>query len=415
MSKRIGGFLLTGFLLVAVVFLLSLSSRPGEFLAGFNSLSLLVLSIFPILILLGNSLLMIYFNSTRLFFMNWLLMLTYLYYLLPALTVNFNFVVVKEANILKSALLYSYFIPPVFFIIHLTSERGYLSPTGLIKFIISVASACLPLVYFIFEFPTVRLIYGHLPAITIGALEISSIFILIIFSFCLALIFIRERSFYGQGQEIVFWAVVAVCLAPLLQENSWAGQPFPFPPAVAVLYSFGGVVMAGRVINYAWGKAYLDKLTLVGGRLALDEHLDRLSGNYALAMVDIDNFKTFNDKYGHDSGDVVLQQVADILDYYSSGDVYRFGGEEFTVVYPDESAAEVEEELEDLRLRVAKNKVGVTRKSKRATKVLKKKVTVSIGLAAAGERYENAHEVLNAADNALYRAKNEGRNRLCIK
>jgi diguanylate cyclase (GGDEF)-like protein len=149
--------------------------------------------------------------------------------------------------------------------------------------------------------------------------------------------------------------------------------------------------------------------------MALDEKLKKLRGDYAIAMIDIDKFKNFNDTYGHDSGDVVLQVVAELIESESSGYAYRFGGEEFTLVYPHRLAPEVEEELENLRETIANTRVGVTRKTKRAKKLLKKKVTVSIGLADSAGKYNTALEVLNAADNALFKAKDEGRNRLCIK
>ncbi|MFB6357056.1 MAG: GGDEF domain-containing protein, partial [bacterium] len=137
-------------------------------------------------------------------------------------------------------------------------------------------------------------------------------------------------------------------------------------------------------------------------------------GIYTIAMIDIDKFKDFNDTYGHDSGDVVLKQVARLLESNASGTVYRFGGEEFTIVYPGYGLEEVEEELEQLRKVIANNKVEVTRKSNRATKLLERKVTVSIG-AAEREEDDTAEEVLNRADNALFKAKDEGRNTVVTK
>ncbi len=415
MKKRIAGFLLTGIILVSIVYFLSLSSQPGLFLSGFNPTFLFFLLIFSPVILISNCLLMLYFNSTRLFYMNWLILLTYLYYSLPGISNYLNFDYFSPGFTMETAVLYPYFLPVLIFIVHLTAERGFLNLPGFIKLVLFSIFSFGPLLVQPLGGTEIAQLHGRLPVFQINSLAVSPIFLLLIVVFGLVLIFIRERSFYGKGQELIFWAVVAFSLVPFFQDQWWNEQVFIFSPVVSILYGFGSVVMAGRGINFAWGKAYLDKLTLVEGRLALDEHLERLSGDYALAMVDIDNFKTFNDKYGHDSGDVVLQQVADILEYYSTGHVYRFGGEEFTVVYPRSLAAEAEEELEELRERVGSNKVGVTRKSKRATKVLEKKVTISIGLADSSGRFENPHEVLNAADNALYKAKEEGRNKLCKK
>ncbi len=415
MKNKLGGFLATGLFLVGVVLLISRGPQPGGFFSGFNPTLLLLLPVLPLLLIVANCLLVLYFNSTRLFYMNWVVLLSYLYYNLPGIVEGLNINFVSPGFWLETALLYAYLLPVLFFVIHLTADRGFLNIRGVIKLALVSFFALGPALRLLFDFSPLMDFYRELPAFRFNSLAVSPLYLLLFVVFGLMLIFIRERSFYGKGQEMIFWAVAAFSLVPFIEGQWWNEEVFVFSPVVSILYGFGSVVMAGRAVNYAWGKAYLDKLTLVEGRMALDEQLERLSGDYALAMVDIDNFKTFNDKYGHDSGDVVLQQVADILEYYSGGQVYRFGGEEFTVVYPDKLADEVAEELEELRKRVAENKVGVTRKSKRATKVLKKKVTVSIGLANSSGRYENPHEALNVADNALYKAKEEGKNKLCKK
>jgi diguanylate cyclase len=130
----------------------------------------------------------------------------------------------------------------------------------------------------------------------------------------------------------------------------------------------------------------------------------RTGGALALALLDVDRFKSINDSHGHQTGDVVLKQVANtLLESCRSTDfVARFGGEEFVVLLPDtppEGAAVVAEKL---RATIEAAAIGPTR------------ATVSIGLAPHVERYADELAALGAADEALYAAKRGGRNRVVV-
>jgi two-component system chemotaxis response regulator CheY len=161
-----------------------------------------------------------------------------------------------------------------------------------------------------------------------------------------------------------------------------------------------------------------DPLTRLGNRLRLREELDALRGrveryghSYSAVLCDVDYFKLYNDHYGHLAGDEVLQKVAStIVAQCRSGDTaYRYGGEEFLAILPEqslESAAAFADRLrlavEDLRIpHEAKDPPGV--------------VTISAGVAAlpAGEA-KSADDLLKEADEALYRAKESGRNRVAF-
>ena len=160
--------------------------------------------------------------------------------------------------------------------------------------------------------------------------------------------------------------------------------------------------------------AYIDELTLLPGRRALQEKLQGLVGIYTIAMVDIDFFKKFNDKYGHDTGDEVLRMIAAKLgNVKGGGTAYRYGGEEFTIVFGNKSSDQTIEYLEQLREDIAKTKFVVNRRTK-TNKNLKKAsviITVSIGMADSID-ISSAGEVIKQADIALYKAKKKGRN--CI-
>ncbi|MFK8010578.1 MAG: GGDEF domain-containing protein [Marinicellaceae bacterium] len=160
--------------------------------------------------------------------------------------------------------------------------------------------------------------------------------------------------------------------------------------------------------------AYVDELTLLPGRRALEEKLQSLVGIYTIAMVDIDHFKKFNDKFGHDTGDDVLRMIASKLNAVKGGgSAYRYGGEEFTIVFSNKSTEQTLEQLEAVRENIAQSKFVVNRrmstsKNNKSTSV---KITVSIGVADSID-ITNANEVIKKADIALYKSKKKGRN--CI-
>lgn len=188
----------------------------------------------------------------------------------------------------------------------------------------------------------------------------------------------------------------------------------PEPPGTALFFSVAGIILLVAVIQDSYSMAYLDELTGLPARRALKEELLKLRGEYTIAMVDIDFFKKFNDTYGHDTGDDVLRLVADVLEQVGGGGkAFRYGGEEFTIVFPRTKVAEALPHLEELRAAVEKTPYAYRGKKSAKTKktVLKKLfVTISIGVAGRNEKRRQPGEVIKAADTALYRAKKKGRN-----
>ncbi|MCD4750153.1 MAG: GGDEF domain-containing protein [Thermoanaerobaculales bacterium] len=169
--------------------------------------------------------------------------------------------------------------------------------------------------------------------------------------------------------------------------------------------------------------AFLDELTELPARRAFNEALRSLTGTYAIAMVDIDHFKRFNDRYGHQAGDQALRMVADSLRATGGRTkAYRYGGEEFALIFSGQSVASARPHLEDLRRAIADRKFSIRsperpqKKPDRPKKSKKTppqaKLTVSIGVAGPTADRSESGEVLRAADRSLYRAKRSGRNRL---
>lgn len=157
--------------------------------------------------------------------------------------------------------------------------------------------------------------------------------------------------------------------------------------------------------------AYTDELTGMAGRRALFESFMGLGRRYTVAMVDVDHFKKFNDTYGHDIGDLVLRTVGRVLNGVGGGGkAYRFGGEEFSVVFAGKTPQEAKVTLDALRQAIEKTEL----KFKHHGKETSTKVTVSIGVAARSESAKTPEEVIKAADQALYQAKEAGRNRVVV-
>ncbi|SNR99507.1 diguanylate cyclase (GGDEF) domain-containing protein [Anaerovirgula multivorans] len=188
----------------------------------------------------------------------------------------------------------------------------------------------------------------------------------------------------------------------------------------AIFFSAAGLMLIVAIIQSSYKMAYIDELTQIPSRRALEEELLKLGGQYTIAMIDIDFFKKFNDRYGHDIGDDVLRMVAACLKRVGgSGKAFRYGGEEFTIVFHNRGMEEVTSYLEELRKRVSqktydykgKKKAGSRKKSKPQSKKLH--VTISIGIAEKNEIYSIPEEVRKSADKALYRAKKKGRNCVC--
>jgi diguanylate cyclase (GGDEF)-like protein len=194
--------------------------------------------------------------------------------------------------------------------------------------------------------------------------------------------------------------------------------------ALPLFFTAAGTIMAVAVLQDSYRKAYIDDLTGLPGRRALTEELEKLDGRYSIAMLDIDYFKKFNDTYGHDVGDEVLRLIAaSIRTVGGRGKPFRYGGEEFTILFPGQKITQVLPHLEELREKIAARSFilrGADRPEKKPRQASPPKspgkrvhITVSMGVSESGGRLRAAEEVVRAADEALYRAKDQGRNRVC--
>jgi diguanylate cyclase (GGDEF)-like protein len=244
----------------------------------------------------------------------------------------------------------------------------------------------------------------------------------------------------GRGARLLLMLAAAVCALRFLRQR----QPMEAGLVAGLLLAAIG---AGRptelstwllasaltatvaVLYSSYRMAFVDPLSALPNRRALDETLGRLSGSYSLAMIDIDHFKAFNDQHGHAAGDIVLRRVAQRLRQTAGGKVFRYGGEEFCVVYAGLDAELAGQRLEAARVAVqdqilelpaaakptgkaASKGTTKPRPKARPSRTQQVEVTISAGVAARSERRKQAGDVLKAADQALYQAKAKGRNRV---
>jgi two-component system cell cycle response regulator len=161
--------------------------------------------------------------------------------------------------------------------------------------------------------------------------------------------------------------------------------------------------------------AITDQLTGLHNRRYMSRHLDTLIGNaakstrpIAFVIMDIDHFKSVNDSYGHDIGDEVLREFAGRIAANVRGIdlACRYGGEEFVVVMPETDVEFASAVAERLRCSVEKTPFAISREPHQLN------VTISIGIAGSAGSGDTAEKLLHRADQALYRAKREGRNRV---
>jgi diguanylate cyclase (GGDEF)-like protein len=192
----------------------------------------------------------------------------------------------------------------------------------------------------------------------------------------------------------------------------------------AAFMTAAGVILLVAVLQESYRLAFRDELTGLPSRRALDERMRALGSRYTVAMGDVDHFKKFNDTHGHDVGDQVLRLVAARLSEVGGGGrAFRYGGEEFTVLFPDTPLKEALPHLDAVRKAVEEYRIALRGedrpKSRRKGSRLRGEgpadetlsVTISIGAAEPSSGMRPG-EVIKAADEALYRAKQGGRNRV---
>jgi diguanylate cyclase (GGDEF)-like protein/PAS domain S-box-containing protein len=186
--------------------------------------------------------------------------------------------------------------------------------------------------------------------------------------------------------------------------------------AVAVADQIGMALANLRLRETLRNMAIRDPLTGLFNRRYMEESLerelrraDRRKTTVGVIMFDIDHFKDFNDIYGHDGGDALLRELGSFVKTRTRGEdiACRYGGEEFVYVLPESSLVDTQNRAEQLRQEMKQIKVYHLGKALN-------NISISLGVCAFPEHGLTAETILKTADTALYRAKNEGRDRVVV-
>ncbi len=280
------------------------------------------------------------------------------------------------------------------------------------------------------------------------------------FAAAFGILLVRFLLYRQPTESGLLWALLAAFLS---------FQVGAVGPAATAYVATAGLILISSIIENSYFLAYHDELTTLPARRAFNDALFHLEGPYAVAVVDIDHFKRFNDTYGHETGDEVLRMVAGKLAGVTGGGrAYRVGGEEFSILFPGKTAKDAMPHLELLRsvIEVSTFRVRAEQERRRAPEARRRasgqavqsqdsrgqdfrghdrrsserrtkarrapaprrttrtdrlsdgtpsteiSVTVSIGVAEPRAGIRAVEDVIQAADQALYRAKQAGRNRV---
>jgi diguanylate cyclase (GGDEF)-like protein len=306
-------------------------------------------------------------------------------------------------------------LPMNLLLLSVVKERGFLTPSGIMRFIFITAQ---PFLVGMIAGPDPERFVAVLekdlvPWPVLSGLPVSHLGITA-FAAALVVVAIRYYRIRTAKESGIFWALVML-FAALAAAGRWAYLSFYLATASFILLV--------SVIELSHAMAFKDELTGLPARRALKEDLLKLGSDYCVAMLDIDHFKKFNDKHGHDVGDQVLRMVASRLaGVTGGGKAFRYGGEEFTIIFPGRYSEDALHHLDEVRRVVAGSGFAIrsggrprTRPRKPGTRrnpAKRVSVTISIGAAWPDGRGATPDEVLKSADKALYRAKKAGRNRV---
>ena len=231
------------------------------------------------------------------------------------------------------------------------------------------------------------------------------------------LVFLLVKQISLQTSSLAFYGLFTLAL---VGDNDYA--------FIASMASVALLFYLFLMLFESYRLAFYDELTSLPSRRALQESMKSLGKQYVIAMLDIDHFKRINDRYGHDIGDQVLRFVAlKIQKHLRGGRVFRYGGEEFALVFPSKHMNQISHHLESLRERIEGDRFNLRSPKKRLIKgrkararaVDKKRsqhicLTVSIGAAECVDANATADNVIKTADKGVYAAKKRGRNRVIL-
>lgn len=237
---------------------------------------------------------------------------------------------------------------------------------------------------------------------------------LVVFSVTMFMVFIKLIVEPTNRHLSLSVTVIVICLVCFFLGNMVNSISFSILPLLFI----------GGLIGDSHSMAYRDQLTGIKSRRSLEQAATGLGSQYSVVMCDVDHFKKFNDTYGHDVGDQVLRLVAKKLDEVEgNGKAYRYGGEEFTLLFPGKRADQISHHVEKVRKSIETYKIAIRddtrdqkskkhRTGKHAQRTVS--VTMSFGIAQLDGESLPFEDIVKAADKALYKSKKAGRNCVSI-
>ena len=394
------------------VLLLTLALLLRPYVVTLNSAYIDLVQYLPYILFTVVFTLCIYYNRSRLFVVTLSLSLIY-YCIQTKLQTSLS---LQETLLIYS--LISFLQPLVLFNLIFLPERGLLNRHGLLYF------SCIVLVV-LFSAYMINYHANYLTQIAtdwVPVKPVSGIVLSLPAIACYLMVFATGLYRFIKFSDDFALMIVTVSVFSLVTLAL-----FDLMNISAVVFTAVSLSLIIGMMGTSYDMAFRDELTGLLGRRALNERLKGLARQYVIAMMDIDHFKKFNDTHGHDIGDEVLKMVAQqIARVEGGGTAYRYGGEEFCVVFAGKDKEYARSFLEDTRLRVqnyqmkirdsahrpSSKQIAEKRRGRRAKSRddISVSVTISIGFAESDGINNNPETVLKRADTALYKAKKKGRN-----
>ena len=322
----------------------------------------------------------------------------FVFAILPLVMLYLSFIFLSKDNATMLFKLFSIIYPVHLLVFLLFKERGLFTIWGYLKILLFVVQVGI-IVWFI-EFPNeiiASLFKVKLFAFNVFPLSDISVAIGIF-------VFFIMFSMTLFGHLLIYNTSFVVILISFFTGFYFVQVPHALEHSFIVI----ALVVLVLLIREAYRLAFYDELTSLPGRRALIEDMAKLGRKYSLSMVDIDFFKKFNDTYGHDTGDEVLKMVATKLAEVGGGKAYRYGGEEFTILFPSRDIDESFIHTDILREVIATTPFIV--RGKIGTKKIY--INISAGVVQNTHNDKDPFAVMKRADNALYKAKEAGRNKV---
>lgn len=323
----------------------------------------------------------------------------FLFVIIPLMLIHFGFEYFGSFKA-TSLFLYVSAIYPIHLLIFLIlKERGLFSIWGILKVVFLAIEVAILLYLLYYPSELIQNLFNlKIFAISFYPLKDISIAIVLFVLFVVSALVLFNRYLIYNSTFLVI--IISFSLGLYFLKTSYA---------LDMAFLSIAMMIFVLLIRETYRLAFYDELTSMPGRRALVEDMAKLGRKYSLAMIDIDHFKKFNDTYGHDTGDEVLKMVATKLSKVSGGGkAYRYGGEEFTVLFPSKEVEECFMHVDILRQNIATSAFVVRNKKKPKTIY----INISAGLVQSSSKDKDPFAVMKRADNALYKAKEAGRNKV---